>query len=472
VLDERLPEVAAELRRYAAVLERHYADMCDIEFTVEDGRLWMLQVRVGKRSPRAALRMAIDMALDDAFPLSRADAVRRVGSQLADPPRIFVREPTAQPPIATGLPASPGVATGSVVTSSDAAETAAAAGESVILVRSETSPEDVGGMARAVGVLTARGGLASHAAVVARGWGIPAVVGASAVQPSPDQVEIDGRVVKVGERITIDGGTGEIHLGELPGRWEVAPEAATLLSWAEDLDVTVSPGDGSAVGPNEAAAADAPRPDDRSIGDVGRLDVIRALSVKGTVALDALADVLLAEVDPVRSLVEGLIEERLAEGTAGTVRLTAEGKLEASGQFATDRTQLGETPAAETLDAFHAFDARMKELVTAWQVRDVAGEQVLNDHTDEAYDAQVVDDLAALHRDTVEWLSPLAGAMRPYAAYRSRLTRALDLVRAGDPRYVASPRVDSYHSVWFELHEDLIRLAGRRRADEGAAGRA
>jgi pyruvate, orthophosphate dikinase len=128
--------------------------------------------------------------------------------------------------------------------------------------------------------------------------------------------------------------------------------------------------------------------------------------------------------------------------------------------------------AIELLEGFHAFDGRMKQIVTAWQVRDVAGEQVLNDHGDAAYDARVLDDLAGLHAETVEWLAPLAAELRRFAVYRLRLVRAIDLVRDGDQRFVASPRVDSYHGVWFELHEDLIRLAGRRRSDEAAAGRA
>ena len=107
----------------------------------------------------------------------------------------------------------------------------------------------------------------------------------------------------------------------------------------------------------------------------------------------------------------------------------------------------------------------MKALVTAWQVRDVAGEQVLNDHSDAAYDTQIMADLAALHADTAAWLAPLAASQRPYSVYLARLSRALELARGGDQRYVASPRVDSYHSVWFELHEDLIRLSGKKRAE-------
>ena len=189
VLDERLPSVAADLREYAARLEHHFDDLCDIEFTIEEGRLWMLQVRVGKRSPQAALRIAVDLAEDESFALSKAEAVARVRSLLADPPTTTSARSGLVLPLITGLPASPGMATGPIVTSPEAAEAAAEAGQAAILVRAETSPDDVHGMARAAGILTSRGGLASHAAVVARGWGIPAVVGAAGMQVD------DGRVV-------------------------------------------------------------------------------------------------------------------------------------------------------------------------------------------------------------------------------------------------------------------------------------
>ncbi|MFL5770653.1 MAG: pyruvate, phosphate dikinase, partial [Chloroflexota bacterium] len=177
VLDERLPAVGAELRDVAGRLERHYRDLCDIEFTIEQGRLWLLQVRVGKRSPQAALRIAVDMAEDPEFPLARRDAVERVARLLADPPTVTTGPRGDRTPLATGLGASPGIASGEIATSPEAAERAAEAGRRPILVRAETSPDDVHGMSLSAGILTARGGLASHAAVVARGWGIPAVVG-------------------------------------------------------------------------------------------------------------------------------------------------------------------------------------------------------------------------------------------------------------------------------------------------------
>ena len=154
------------------------------------------------------------MAEDPSFPLTREQAVRRLATSLADPPRQFVIAGERPAPLATGLPASPGVASGEVVTSP---ETAVAARRAVILVRSETSPQDVPGMARSAGVLTTRGGLVSHAAVVARGWGIPAVVGATHVHLQGEVVEIGGTVLRVGDPITIDGTTGEVFSGILAG---------------------------------------------------------------------------------------------------------------------------------------------------------------------------------------------------------------------------------------------------------------
>ena len=466
-LDERLPEAAADLRSHAELLERHYADLCDIEFTIEEGRLWLLQVRIGKRSPRAALRMAIDMAEDPSFPLTREQAVRRVATSLADPPRQFVIAGERPAPLATGLPASPGVASGEVVTSP---ETAVAARRAVILVRSETSPQDVPGMARSAGVLTTRGGLVSHAAVVARGWGIPAVVGATDVHLQGEVVEIGGTVLRVGDPITIDGTTGEVFSGILAGSSEIVSEAATLLDWAAELGIEV----GAGAEPDLTKPADgaAPVAGEPVGGALAEDDVTRALLVRGSVTVEQLGEALLAPARDVEPLVALLVEAGTAEASDGALRLTTDGKVATLAVVSDDRRARGEERTIQDLEAFHDLDGRMKEIVTAWQIRDVAGEQTLNDHGDAAYDAEVLERLATLDADTAAWLEGLATTLRRFAVYRSRLRRALERAQDGDQRYVASPRVDSYHSVWFELHEDLIRLAGRRRADEAAAGRA
>ncbi len=475
VLDERLPVVGRELREYATRLERHHRDLCEIEFTIEHGKLWMLQCRIGKRSPQAALRIAVDMAEDPEFPLTRADAVRRTAGMLMDPPKVAGERGGAGPVLVTGLGASPGVASGEIVTTPDAAVAAAEEGRTVILVRAETSPDDVHGMAVAAGILTATGGLASHAAVVARGWGIPAVVGAAGVQIGELSVSIGGRVLAAGETITVDGGTGEVFAGVVEGVAMVAPEAATLLGWARDLGITI--GAGTPAG--EPAPAGVPTTTEAPVADSAAAltaittdDALRALVVKGYATPEAIAAALLCAADEASALLDRLVADGLAETAAGSVRLTADGKLVGRERIAADTERWGVDNATAALDAFLALDHRMKETVTAWQMRDVDGVPTFNDHSDAAYDAKVLDDLETLHGDASAWLRPLVAGLARLAAYHERLERAVVAVRGGDSRYVASPRVDSYHGAWFELHEDLILLAGRNRADEVAAGRA
>jgi pyruvate,orthophosphate dikinase len=468
VLDQRLPAVAAELRGYADRLERHFADLCDIEFTIEQGHLWMLQVRVGKRSPQAALRIALDMATDEAFPLTRVEAVERVAAILADPPTTVTERQASGPALTRGLPASPGVATGEIVVTPEDAISVADAGRSVILVRAETSPDDVHGMARAAGVLTSNGGLASHAAVVARGWGIPAVVGATGVRVDGDRVEVGPRRLGVGDVITIDGATGDVFAEAVGGVRTVVPEAATLLAWAAELGIAIPGGatEGDAPAPPEPAPPTAAHP------SLTANDVLRTLGIKGFGTVETLADALLSTTEAVGPLVDRLIVDGLAEVAAGSLRVTTAGKLAVGALIAADTDAWGEQDACRALDTFHGFDLRMKDTVTAWQLREVAGESTINDHGDVAYDAAVLARLRELHDDTVGWLCGIADHCGRFEDYRARLDRALAHAQAGDQRYVASPRVDSYHGVWFELHEELIRLAGRRRADETLAGRA
>jgi pyruvate,orthophosphate dikinase len=456
VLEARLPEVAAALREHADRLERHFADMCDIEFTIEDGRLWMLQVRVGKRSPQAALRIAREMAEDEAFPLTRAQAVERVEELLVNPPTISTSRSSILRPLVVGLPASPGTASGEIVTSPDAAAEAAEAGRTVILVRSETSPDDVHGMARAAGILTATGGLACHAAVVARGWGIPAVVGASALRVRDGSAVFGDRELRAGEVITLDGTSGEVFEGAIPGTTEPVPEAAILLGWARELGMPIGEGAES-------------RPVAAGTRRVSIDDVIRMLGIKGFAMTQGAADALLSTPDHVQPLLDGLLVDGLVASVAGAYRLTEPGKARASGLVAREAAAWGAERANAALDAFLELDARMKDAVTAWQLK---SPEIVNDHADADYDRGVLDRLAALHDDAVTFTEAHENPAGRLAVYRERLSRALGAARTGDGRFVASPRVDSYHGVWFELHEDLIQLAGRTREDEVAAGRA
>ena len=235
-LADRFPIIYDELSEYMDLLESHYRDMLDLEFTIEQGRLWMLQVRVGKRTGVAALRMAVEMTADPAIKLSRAEAVARITPEHLEQilhPRL---SEDGMVPLATGLGASPGAAVGVVVFTADDAVDRAGAGQSVILVRKETNPEDVHGMLAAAGILTSRGGLVSHAAVVARGWGKPAVVGADSVVVEGRQFTVGDIVVREGDVISIDGSSGRVFAGaaslSVP---EPSHEFDTILAWADDL---------------------------------------------------------------------------------------------------------------------------------------------------------------------------------------------------------------------------------------------
>src|SRR5690606_24315812 len=224
-----------ELARVFDLLEWHYRDMQDIEFTVQQGKLWMLQTRSGKRTAKAALKMAVEMAGEGL--IDEKTAILRVDPMALDQLLHPTLDPKAPRDVLTkGLPASPGAASGKAVLDADTAEQWAAKGEKVILVRVETSPEDIHGMHAARGVLTARGGMTSHAAVVARGMGRPCVSGASAVSidlPSRT-LRIGARELAEGDMLTIDGATGEVMAGEVSTiEPALAGDFGTLMQWAD-----------------------------------------------------------------------------------------------------------------------------------------------------------------------------------------------------------------------------------------------
>ncbi|MBW3556907.1 MAG: pyruvate, phosphate dikinase, partial [Actinobacteria bacterium] len=235
-LEARFPKIYKELLAIFERLERHYRDMCDTEFTIEQGKLWMLQTRVGKRTGVAALRMAVEMTKGRKWKISKEEAIQRVTAEHLDQvlhPQFAV---TNLPVIAKGLGASPGAGVGRAYFTADAAAEAAERGEKVVLVRSETSPEDVHGMIVAEGILTARGGLVSHAAVVARGWGKPAVVGAEAIRISGKSFTAGGTTVLEGDAISVNGTTGEVVLGEVELlAAKPPPEFDVVLDWADEV---------------------------------------------------------------------------------------------------------------------------------------------------------------------------------------------------------------------------------------------
>jgi pyruvate,orthophosphate dikinase len=235
-LKDEFPPIHRELLAIFARLEAHYRDMCDTEFTIEQGKLWMLQTRVGKRTGSAALRMAVDMVGEKTINLSKAEAVERVTGDHLDQVLHPQFAGTGYTVLTKGLGASPGAAVGRVYLTADDAQAAAERGEKVVLVRSETSPEDVHGMLAAEGILTARGGLVSHAAVVARGWGKPAVVGAEAVRITGSSFTVGTTVVNEGDWISVDGTNGTVVLGQVPvSQGETPAEFETILGWADEI---------------------------------------------------------------------------------------------------------------------------------------------------------------------------------------------------------------------------------------------
>ncbi len=236
-MEETMPELFAELERVRGQLETHYRDMQDIEFTVQRGKLWMLQTRDGKRTTAAALKIAVDMAEEGL--IDKRMAVSRVDPAALDQ----LLHPTLDPEaarniVARGLPASPGAACGKVVFTAEEAEKQAGQGEAVILVRIETSPEDIHGMHAARGILTARGGMTSHAAVVARGMGRPCVAGAGElrIDYQANAMYVRDTTIEAGEVITIDGAAGEVILGEVPTiEPELSGDFSTVMGWADGI---------------------------------------------------------------------------------------------------------------------------------------------------------------------------------------------------------------------------------------------
>lgn len=236
-LEKLMPEAFAKFIEYADILEHHYRDIQDLEFTIERGKLWMLQTRSGKRTAKAALRIAVEMAQEGL--ISHEEAVGRIDPAALDQ----LLHPTIAPEakrdvIAMGLPASPGAATGQIVFNSDEAEALKMQGHEVILVRVETSPEDIHGMHASQGILTQRGGMTSHAAVVARGMGKPCVSGAGAIRVdyTREELRVPGRTLVKGDIITIDGAAGQVLAGSVPMiQPELSGHFGTVMEWADGL---------------------------------------------------------------------------------------------------------------------------------------------------------------------------------------------------------------------------------------------
>lgn len=318
-LNGAFPEIYSQLMGIFEGLEHHYRDMLDTEFTIESGKLWMLQTRVGKRTGAAALRMAVEMTDDRQIELTRSEAVSRITADHLDSVLHPQFAPGKRDVLTKGLAASPGAAVGKAYFTADSAAEAAARGEQVVLVRNETSPEDIHGMVVAEGILTARGGLVSHAAVVARGWGKPAVCGAEKVRISGASFSVGDVVVSEGDILSLDGTTGEVVLGAVTLTvGKVPDELATILSWADEIR-----GSRLAVRANADTGTDAARA--RAFGAEGiglcrtehmflgedRLPVVREMILAATpeaetIALEKLRAVQKADFVEVLEAMDGL----------------------------------------------------------------------------------------------------------------------------------------------------------------------
>ncbi|MGY2059170.1 pyruvate, phosphate dikinase [Nocardia gipuzkoensis] len=452
-----LPQVHRQLVAAADLLERDGRDIQDIEFTVESGALWLLQSRPAKRSARAAVRAAVAMAEEGL--IGTDEALSRV---TAEHVRAVLRPATGEytgTPLARGESACPGLATGVVVSDPHEAERRAEAGEDVILVRPTTSPDDLHGMIAARGIVTGLGGVTSHAALVSREIGRPCVVGCG-----PGVV-----AALVGRLVTVDGGAGTVWPGRVEGRAidaSTLSDAGRLAGWA-GTDV-----DGLAAWLDARAAAGPTRKEaepSATVTDIPDLDMLRLIGIKGRAAHDALAAGVGAAAESVAARCEELVARGLCAATPIGVRLTPEGRQHLDGLLATERRAVDRAQIASVYAEFCAFNGDLKEIVTAWQMKDPA---TVNDHADTDYDGAVLARLSELHRAVQPLLRRIGDVAPRLARYSARFAQAIERIAAGDHAWVARPVLDSYHTVWFELHEDLIGLCGLSRADEAAAGRA
>lgn len=519
-LRRQMPAVFEQLVRAAAVLERDARDIQDIEYTVESGHLWLLQTRTAKRSPQAALRAAVAFAEEGL--LSREEAVRRLSAeQVRQLPALqLLPSAAARAPDAAGEPACPGVATGLVVMDPVEAEMRAQRGEAILLARPNTSPEDLPGILAAAGLMTEEGGTTSHAAVVCRELGRPCVVGCGR-----------GTLASLaGARATLDGASGRIWRGQLavdrsdegssedvhrltqwgmplvpvqllrPG--EAPPETVNLDALNDGWRAALRPGivvRGAVLETDEgvwaAVAAGvhglvvrhrlpallaclalpaapsrtstSPQESLHLNGDDRELTLLRLIALKGRPAVDVLADALALTPQAVSAHCRELFDKGLCSDPARPLRLSPAGRERLQALLAAERARIDTAAVLAIYDEFLPLNAAIKRVMTAWQVKqDGRG----NDHGDPEYDAAVLADLVRVHAQAKALLQRLPSLAARLVHYGVRLERAAARVAAGDHGYVARVMTDSYHTVWFELHEELIGLLGRTRAELAQEG--
>ncbi len=457
---DSLPDVHDELNDVLRRLERHYRDLCDVEFTVQERRLQILQVRAGKRSAIAAARIAIDLANEDL--ISREEAVQRITPEQLRQLKSVARVRDDATPIASGVAASPGVVSGVICLEPDRVADLAGRGSNVILLRPTTSPEDVHGMVQASGIVTATGGMVSHAALVARGWGIAAVCGVEALQFEPAPTIAGTPLLDGGALLTVDGTAGKIYLGDCVEAGQGEPiELKTLRRWAAEAGLEL--GGGRDLAAERECTA---RQSDAAV-DLDGFAVMRALGLLGFATVERVAAALAASPEAVGKLIDALPEGQVGRAPRG-LHVTPEGRAWLLGQLKAERDRVERGAAEKLYHEFMALDARFKQLVTDWQVKTIDGKRMPNDHADASYDAAIRARLAEFHQATAALLPGILALTPRLTPFATRFERAAGAIAAGDATMIASPLKDSYHTIWFEMHEELIHLAGRDRATEEA----
>ncbi len=455
---DSLSDIHDELSDVLRRLERHYRDLCDVEFTVQEGRLQILQVRPGKRSAIAAARIAVDLANEGL--ISRGEAVRRITAEQLRQLNSVARVRQGMTAIASGIAASPGVVSGVICLEPDRVADLAARGNSVILLRPTTSPEDVHGMVQASGIVTATGGMVSHAALVARGWGIAAVCGVEALQFDPAPTIAGVPLLDGGALLTIDGTAGKIYLGDCVEAGQGEPiELQTLRRWAIEAGLELG-GERDRSAEPAAAAGD-------TTADVDAFAVTRALALLGFATAERVAAGVAVSPEAVGKILNSLPKAHMGQAPRG-LHVTPEGRAWLLGQLNAERDRIDRGAAEKLYQEFTVLDARFKQLVTDWQIKTIDGKRVPNDHADAAYDAAIRTRLAEFHEATTLLLPGLLALTPRLKPFAIRFARAANAIASGDGTMIASPLKDSYHTIWFELHEELIHLAGRDRATEEA----
>ena len=316
-------------------------------------------------------------------------------------------------------------------------------------------------MVQSAGIVTATGGTVSHAALVARGWGIAAVCGVGDLVFDP-RLKIGDRELREGDCLTIDGSDGTIYIDDCAeaGCGEPA-ELQTLRRWGAELGVELGC----------AETKEATAPSDEAIAEecgLSAFAVARALALLGFASIDRLAAALVSDAAKVRDAIDALPPGHV-NATPRGLRITPPGRLWLQAHLDSERAGIDGAATDRLYLRFMQHDDRFKRLITDWQMRTIDGRQVLNDHADAAYDASVRERLCGFHREAkslIEEICVTASRLKPFS---SRFARAAAAAAAGDGSMIASPLKDSYHTVWFELHEELMHLSGRSRAAEEAA---